>query len=377
MNFFERRKLQKYTKHFLHEAKLSKNMREDVADPKDLEALAVAQQTVHESWKGDPDPDDIEQKLENLSAAASKVYPPRPSPRVRENVEILAVAIIIAMGFRTYFLQPFKIPTGSMQPTLYGIHVDPEAKKTFFDKPPMRYAKFLMTGDRYVSIRARKDGIVRFYSNKKTRKEYIQTDSPGQKAPVLQRFYKGMNTYVKAGDHVSEGTLIAEGLIKSGDHIFVDKVRFNFFPPRRGQIVVFLTEQIEHSQIQKTDHYIKRLVGLPGEEISILPPHLLANGAEITEPYPFKRMLEDDKYSRLVRGKKEYGYTFAHAGSPGAKLRSQNDVLKLGDHEVLPFGDNTTQSLDGRYFGGVPLGSLVGPAFVIYWPFGERWGKVR
>ena len=78
-----------------------------------------------------------------------------------------------------------------------------------------------------------------------------------------------------------------------------------------------------------------------------------------------------------MRGKKEYGYTFAHAGSPGAKLRSQNDVLKLGDHEFLPFGDNTTHSLDGRYFGGVPLNSLVGPAFVIYWPFSERWGKAR
>lgn len=366
MKFFERRKLKKYTKHFLHEASLSKNMREDVADPKDLEALAEARQAVHDSWTREDDPDVIEGALEGLSAAASKVYPPRPNPRVRENIEILAVAIIVAMGFRTYFLQPFKIPTGSMQPTLYGIHVDPAAKKTFFDKPPMRYAKFIITGDRFVSIRARRDGRVSTFSDQKARKEYIRTVPPGKKIPDLQRFYKGMKTYFEPGDKVSKGQLLAEGLIKSGDHIFVDKVRFNFFPPRRGQIVVFLTDEIKHPQIQPTDHYIKRLVGLPGEEISINPPHLVVNDEKITEPYPFKRMVEDTaNYD---------GYEFA---SLGAKLHGPNDILTLGDEEFLPLGDNTKFSLDGRYFGGVPYRSLVGPAFVIYWPFGERWGRAR
>jgi len=369
MNIFERRKLQKYTKHFLHEARLSRHMREDIADPKDLEALAEAQQAVHDSWKRDPDPAVIEEKLENLSVAASKVYPPRPSPRVRENIEILAVAIIIAMGFRTYFLQPFKIPTGSMQPTLYGIHVDPEVEETFFDKKPMRYAKFLITGNRFVSIRARRDGEVDTYEKKESRKDYIRVFSPGRKIPDSQRYFKGMKLNFNMGDKVKKGQVLAEGLVKSGDHIFVDKVRYNFFPPRRGQIVVFLTDKIDHPQIRGTDHYIKRLVGLPGEEISINPPYLVVNGKKITEPYPLKRMVEDTENYR--------GYRFAGRSSLPAKLDDEYDILSLRDDEFLPFGDNTEHSLDGRYFGGVPYTSLVGPAFVIYWPFTKRWGMTR
>ena len=64
--------------------------------------------------------------MENLEKAANKWLKPYPNAAWRENVEVLLVALAVAMGIRTFFLQPFKIPTGSMQPTLYGVTSVPD-----------------------------------------------------------------------------------------------------------------------------------------------------------------------------------------------------------------------------------------------------------
>ncbi len=56
--------------------------------------------------------------MDGLEKAANKWLKPYPNATIRENVEVLLVALAVAMGIRTFFLQPFKIPTGSMQPTL-------------------------------------------------------------------------------------------------------------------------------------------------------------------------------------------------------------------------------------------------------------------
>ena len=65
-------------------------------------------------------------KAEELQFAAEKWLKPYPNAAWRENVEVLLVALAVAMGIRTFFLQPFKIPTGSMQPTLFGVNSTPD-----------------------------------------------------------------------------------------------------------------------------------------------------------------------------------------------------------------------------------------------------------
>src|SRR5229473_1270889 len=61
-------------------------------------------------------------KADELDKKIQGAQPAQKHPAVRENIEVLLVAVIVAMAVRTFFIQPFKIPTGSMQPTLYGIH---------------------------------------------------------------------------------------------------------------------------------------------------------------------------------------------------------------------------------------------------------------
>src|SRR5260370_19843105 len=65
-------------------------------------------------------------ELGNLEKAANKWLKPYPNAAWRENVEVLLVALAVAMAIRTFFIQPFKIPTGSMQPTLFGVASEPD-----------------------------------------------------------------------------------------------------------------------------------------------------------------------------------------------------------------------------------------------------------
>ena len=69
-----------------------------------------------------------------------------------------------------------------------------------------------------------------------------------------------------------------------GDHILVNKTAYWNSQPQRGDIVIFNTSGIKDPHVRQDTFYIQRIVGLPGETISIDPPYLLVNGERISEP---------------------------------------------------------------------------------------------
>src|SRR5581483_10440181 len=93
----------------------------DLMKPEALAAINLKMAELDEAIASKANTGKIRIKTQELQFAAEKWIKSYPNPVWRENVEVFLVAIVVAMAIRTFFLQPFKIPTGSMQPTLYGV----------------------------------------------------------------------------------------------------------------------------------------------------------------------------------------------------------------------------------------------------------------
>lgn len=372
MNFFEKRRLKKNVHLAGHLVRHALRMREDVAPAGDVSAAREAGRILSAAaaareWNR------LEPACDAAAAAAERLMPPRSFPKWRENVEVLVVAISLAMACRTYFIQPFKIPTGSMQPTLNGVTARPQEGRKWFDHPPMNLVNLALFGERYVEIKAKASGTLEYLGQQEDQHAY----RIGTQVHLIRLTMKpdslvidpvqSLRMNFEPGDRVEKGQVIASGRVRQGDHIFVNKVANNFARPQRGQIVVFDTNYIpgkEFLRILPDTFYIKRLVGLPGEAISIRGRHLVVDGEPVEEPWPFKRQVTDSAYR---------GYVPRNH----SRLNDEDAEIRLGDNQFLPFGDNTYSSLDGRYFGPVSEKALVGPSFFVYWPLGPHWGPTH
>lgn len=347
----------------MHAAATARATREDVAAPGDLERLDRAVETLKTAVQ-EADAARYEEAAARLHAETLRVLPPPRHPRLHEWVEIAVVALGVAMAFRCYFLQPFKIPTASMMPTLYGVTVEPQEAPAWYDRVPFRWVGFALFGETYEEVRARSSGAVEMIQLPGDRDHFsIRVGGVNHRVRLPMRPF----VEVQEGQIVNLGQRLVHGRLKLGDQVFVNRIKYNFMRPRRGEIIVFDMRAIAHPQVLPTDFYIKRLVGLPGETIELVPPYVQVDGQRLQDP-PFFRTKSED-------WPEEYrGYVFAQFSLPQPALDGEGRRLTLAPDQFLPMGDNTRSSLDGRYFGGVPMRSLVGPASMVYWPLSPRWG---
>jgi len=183
----------------------------------------------------------------------------------REYAEAAVIAIILALFIRTFVVQAFKIPSGSMEPTL-------------------------LVGDHI----------------------------------LVNKFLYGIKIP------------------------FINKTLIPISEPKRDDVIVFIYP------VDKSKDFIKRVIGLPGDEIEIVDNKIHINGEPFEDRYGY--------YPDL--GRKTVDPTGkAHFGP----------VTVPKDH-LFVMGDNRNHSYDSRFWGFVPIDSVKGKAFIIYWSW-PHWKR--
>lgn len=356
----QNRRLKKTADQHLRHARFCRNMREDIVSPILLGRLDTAEVAVRQS-KEQGDWPKLEKDLARLDRVMQEVMPQHKHPAWREWVEILLVAVSIAMACREYFAEPFKIPTGSMEPTLYGIHCRSQEKPGVTDRLPLKLVKWFVSGEWYMKITAKASGMLSdpYMTVDRLNKVY-------EIGGVRHVFPADAEVAFDPGTQVRQGDVLWAGIKISGDHVFVNKAAWNFRRPRRSEVIVFLTNGIEGLRENWNKHYIKRAVGLPGEAISVRPPNVIVNGAAVSANMIGRISAKEPPYK---------GYQLVPWNMSGY-LRTGQDIVQLDHDEYFACGDNTESSFDSRFWGPVRRSNMVGPAGLLYWPFSKRWGKI-
>ena len=343
-------------------------------------------------------------KMDELDFAANKWLKPYPHAVWRENVEVILVAVAVAMAIRTFFLQPFKIPTGSMQPTLFGV-----TSKNYLPgygqpgdphfKIPTGWGrvKEWFEGVSYVHVVAQTDGAIdrlelmkRFLIFNIEQTLWIDNvphtiwfPPDFGEAPDHREDPMAFRAGWRPGYIYHKGEDVVNLRVSAGDHLFVDRFTYNFRQPKRGEIVVFETSGIDRlPPDQQGTFYIKRLVGLGGETLSLKQDyeveneprygavpvgHLVIDGQPLSASTPHFENLYG--FTDVRPGEKKLKYQenhyFGHAMF-GA-LAPENNFPVETNH-LFVMGDNTFNSSDSRFWGDFPKDKVVGKSFFVYWP---------
>lgn len=121
----------------------------------------------------------------------------------------------------------------------------------------------------------------------------------------------------------------------AGDFVIVNKLAYHLGNPARGDVIVF-----RYPRDPEREPYIKRVIGLPGDQIRVADGNVYINGERIIEPY--------------IKAPPAYEGTWT-----------------VPQDSLYVFGDNRNNSSDSHSWGEVPLENIIGRAEVVYWPPSE------
>ncbi len=185
-------------------------------------------------------------------------------------------------------------------------------------------------------------------------------------------------TFILQAFKIPTGSM--ENTLLIGDHLLVNKFIFAYHPGylgrilpyreiHRGDVIVFKFPSTEEQE-EPGEHFVKRVIGVPGDHIRIFHRQVFVNGQPLDEPYIRHTFL----------GELRPGDDFPPAdseylrGATASWLADISNHISNGELVVPPgqyfaMGDNREQSWDSRFWGFVPRGLISGRPLIIYWSY--------
>jgi signal peptidase I len=128
---------------------------------------------------------------------------------------------------------------------------------------------------------------------------------------------------------------------KNGEYLMANKLLYRFSEPQRGDVIIF--------KYSETQDFIKRIIGIPGDSVSIKDGKIYINGNLLDE----SNYLSDTVYTS------------------GGDAIAEGQTITVGENEYFVCGDNRPHSSDSRTFGTITKDKIKGKAWIVYLPLSE------
>ena len=169
------------------------------------------------------------------------------------------------------------------------------------------------------------------------RKRHLLIEIAQTVALTVVAFYL-LQTFIAQPFRVEQGSMRIT--FEPGEYVLVDKLSARLTGFHRGDVVIFHPPASWPASRDNTP-YIKRVIGLPGETVTIGPEGVRINGALLSEEYVYL---------------------------DGGGNVEEPQSWTLASDELLVFGDHRSNSSDSRAYGPIPLSAVVGRAVIRYYP---------
>ncbi len=126
---------------------------------------------------------------------------------------------------------------------------------------------------------------------------------------------------------------------KDGEYLMANKVVYKLSEPRRGDVIIF--------KYSDTQDFIKRVIGLPGDQVMLKDGYIYINGTKLEES----------------------GYLDSSVYSNGGEYLHEGETITVPEGQYFVCGDNRQHSSDSRTFGPIEKANIKGKAWIVYFPF--------